>query len=133
MESCTSKNPKVYLLQVYDPVNKKVEIEEFSEEIHVMGEETVAEDEGLEITIYAILECSNNNAMRLLGRIGSCAVEILVDSRSTHNFLDTIVVQEAKLKVQDDLNLQVRVANGDRLLSKGKCEELIGSEFIFMF
>ncbi|XP_035544639.1 uncharacterized mitochondrial protein AtMg00860-like [Juglans regia] len=42
----------------------------------------------------------------------------MVDSGSTHNFLDPLVVQAAKLKVHDDSKLQVRVGNGDRLLIK---------------
>lgn len=74
--------------------------------------------------------------MRLLGRIGPLSVEILVDSGSTHNFLDPLVVKAAKLSVQKDVGLQVKVANGARVMSHGKCEETVtiqGSKFVIPF
>ncbi|KAF5469943.1 hypothetical protein F2P56_010498 [Juglans regia] len=120
------KTPKVYLLHVEDTAGSTLEIQEEGDETLVTNEQLVTEEEeGLEVSINAISGCSNNNVMKLLGRIGSCVVEILVDSGSTHNFLDPLVVQAAKLKVHDDLKLQVRVANGDKLVSSGSCEEVI--------
>ncbi|KAF5468519.1 hypothetical protein F2P56_012664 [Juglans regia] len=120
------KAPKVYLLHVEDTAGSTLEIQEEGDETLVTNEQLVTEEEeGLEVSINAISGCSNNNAMKLLGRIGSYVVEILVDSGSTHNFLDPLVVQAAKLKVHDDLKLQVRVANGDKLVSSGSCEEVI--------
>lgn len=74
--------------------------------------------------------------MRLLGRIGDCSVEILVDSGSTHNFLDPLVLRAAKLKVQREARLQVKLANGDTVLNKGSCNDIIniqGSRFTIPF
>lgn len=74
--------------------------------------------------------------MRLLGRIEACSVGILADSGSTHNFLDPLVIQTTKFKIHNESSLQVRVANGDSKLSKGKCEEIIRiqeSKFIVPF
>lgn len=68
--------------------------------------------------------------------IGACLVKILVDSGSINNFLDPLVVQAAKFIIQNDSSLQVRVANGDTMLSKGRCEEVIkiqGSRFSIHF
>lgn len=98
------KNPKVYLLQVEHPVLEQSLLDE-NEEISTVEEVQGGEEEGLEVSILAISGCSNNNAMRLHGRIGACSVEILVDSGSTHNFLDLLVVQEAKLKTEKDSSL----------------------------
>lgn len=90
----------------------------------------------MEISIHAISGYPSNNGMRLLGKIGTLLVEILVDSCSTHNFLDPLVIQTAKLKIQKDSRLHVKVANGDKMLSKGKCEEVIkihGNKFSIPF
>lgn len=61
--------------------------------------------------------------MRLMGIIGAQAVVILVDSASTQNFLDPHIAKIAKLKVCEGPQLQVKVANGEKLVSKGRCEE----------
>ncbi|KAF5471712.1 hypothetical protein F2P56_008485 [Juglans regia] len=45
-------------------------------------------------------------------KISSFSVEILVDSGSTHNFLDPLVLEATNLKVVNDVGLQVKVANG---------------------
>lgn len=49
-------------------------------------------------------------------------MKILEDSGSTHNFLNPLEVQAAKLRIENDYSFQVRVANGDNVLSKGRCE-----------
>lgn len=41
--------------------------------------------------------CLSGQAMRLHGHLGSIVVEILVDSNSTHNFLDLDVVKQARV------------------------------------
>ncbi|KAF5468679.1 hypothetical protein F2P56_012816, partial [Juglans regia] len=74
--------------------------------------------------------------MKLLGTIGSFSVEILIDSGSTHNFLDPLVVEAAKLRVVEDGALQVKVADGTSIVSQGKCEEMIkvqGTKFLVPF
>ncbi|XP_042958134.1 uncharacterized protein LOC122293691 [Carya illinoinensis] len=63
--------------------------------------------EELEVSIHAISGCIN---------------------RSTHNFLDPLVVKAAKLKVMEDRNLQVKVANGTKIATQGRCEETIRFE-----
>lgn len=90
----------------------------------------------MEISIHAIAGYHGNNAMKLLGRIGTCPVEILVDLESTHNFLDPLVVNAVTLQVYFDSSLQVRVANGAKVMSKGSCEEVItiqGAKFTVHF
>lgn len=60
--------------------------------------------------------------MRVMGFIGVQSMVILVDSESTHDFLGLGVAKLAKLKVEEATSLQVRVVNGESLLSKGRCE-----------
>lgn len=59
-----------------------------------------------------------------------------MDSGSTYNFLDPLVIKATKLKVEKGASLQVKVANGDIVLSQGQCEETIkiqGSKFRIPF
>lgn len=58
-----------------------------------MGEKVSNEDESMDISIHELLKCINNNSVKLLGRNGESSVEILVVSRSNHNFLDPLVIQ----------------------------------------
>lgn len=90
--------------------------------------------DALEVFVNAISSSISANAMRLHGCVGSCAVEILVDS--THNFVDPLVVQDAKLMVHQASSLQVRVVNGEKLLSQGSGVEAFkiqGSRFSVPF
>lgn len=92
--------------------------------------------QGKNSRFYIISGCSSNNAMKLLDKIGSFLVEILVDSQSTHNFLNPLVVEAAKLRIVKDSRLQAKVANGDKILSQRRCEEAIriqGTKFLIPF
>lgn len=107
-----------------------------SEPISSVKETQGVEEEGLEVSINAISRCSNNIVMRWHGKIGACVVEILVDSGSTHKFLDPLIIQAARLKIEKYSSLQVRVANGATVMSQGKGEEVIriqGSKFQSIF
>nr|DAD20591.1 TPA_asm: hypothetical protein HUJ06_022054 [Nelumbo nucifera] len=57
--------------------------------------------------------------MRLLGRIGKHPLHILVDSGSTHNFLDPCLAQKANITPTLDQKFEVVVANGENLIGNG--------------
>ncbi|XP_042988692.1 uncharacterized protein LOC122316222 [Carya illinoinensis] len=133
------KSSRVYFLHG-DPCESQEVIESVEElEAQLLPEQQNVLKEGseeLEVSIHAISGCINSNAMKLLGKIGSYSCEILVDSGSTHNFLDPLVVKAAKLKVMEDRNLQVKVANGTKIVTQGRCEETIrvqGTKFLVPF
>lgn len=86
------KSPKVYLLQGEDSMIGFSESDDEFEGVSVGKKSSVVDEENLETSIHAISSYSSNNAMRLLGRIEACFVKILVDSGSTHNFMDPLVV-----------------------------------------
>ena len=44
-----------------------------------------------EITLYALLGSPSSSTMRVLGRINHQELVILIDTSSTHNFLDTSI------------------------------------------
>ena len=59
--------------------------------------------------------------MRIWGRINHHDMVILIDSGSTHNFLDEALWKLLKLPISTH---EVRVANGDVLSTKGACNEV---------
>lgn len=53
-----------------------------NEECVALENEVEEEEEGLEISIHALSRYLCNNAMKLLGRIGTCSVEIFSKLRA---------------------------------------------------
>jgi hypothetical protein len=78
-------------------------------------------EEHPEISLHAITGSSHPKTMRIIGTIGGKRVIILIDSGSTHNFLDSSVVQSSRLLVSKESRVRVQVANGEQILSEGKC------------
>lgn len=62
--------------------------------------------------------------MRIWGRINHHDMVILIDSGSTHNFLDEALWKLLKLPISTHDCFEVRVANGDVLSTKGACNEV---------
>lgn len=104
----------MYLLQEEEAVSNEQE-----QEVD-LGDKTI---EGMEVSIHAISDFMNFNSMRLLGKMGSVSIEILVDSGSIHNFLDPKVVQVVRVLI--DTRMQIKVANGQRITSEGSCREMV--------
>lgn len=74
-----------------------------------------------EAVIHAITGASYSNTMRLEGWVNGVSVVILVDSGSSHNFLDPSVAKRARLVVDDSAKLLVCVANGVLIQNSGCC------------
>lgn len=62
--------------------------------------------------------------MRIKGFIKRIAVNILVDSGSTHNFLDPGVAKRAGVVIQGTNPLTVTVADGSKISSKAMVKDL---------
>ena len=71
--------------------------------------------------------------MRVLGQIKGHWVVILLDTSSSHNFLNAVLVKTLQLAVDTTKILEVKVANGDLIRTKVKCKDLLlkmpGNEF----
>lgn len=65
----------------------------------------------LGISLHAIAGEPSPKTMRLVGKIGTCSVIVLVDTGSTHSFIDVNVARRANLPVEEG-HLAVQVANG---------------------
>ena len=65
-----------------------------------------------EITLYALVGFPDSNTMRVRGRIKKQEVVSLIDSGSTHNFLDAFVIPRLQLQLDTLRVLEVKVADG---------------------
>lgn len=70
--------------------------------------------EQLGISLHSIAGASSPKTMRLVGKIGTCLVIVLIDTSSIHSFIDMNVARKAKLPMEEG-HLAVQVVNGDTL------------------
>ena len=67
---------------------------------------------------------SSPKIIRLLGQVNRKPVSILLDTGSTHNFIDLEVVQRTGLQIIPEPPFNVTVARGDKLHSEGLCKSV---------
>ncbi|OMP03702.1 Aspartic peptidase, partial [Corchorus olitorius] len=72
------------------------------------------------ISIYALLGAVGPQTMQVAGNINGKEVTILIDTGSTHNFLDATLAKKLGCVTNHIHGLQVQVANGKEL----KCQEI---------
>ena len=82
------------------------------------------EETELEITLSALVGSPTPGTMRVKGRVNSISLVILVDSGSTHNFIDAAVVSVLHVLVDELQILEVKVANGDIIKTQGLCKDV---------
>ncbi|RVW59679.1 Transposon Tf2-8 polyprotein [Vitis vinifera] len=80
------------------------------------------------ISIHALVGSPNPKTMRFLGHICGRAVVILVDTGSTHNFMDPSVIQRAHLPSNPTEGLSVKVANGQAV--RRGCDIVLGVQWL---
>ncbi|KAF5468734.1 hypothetical protein F2P56_012865 [Juglans regia] len=79
------------------------------------------EAEMASISLQSMVGGGGPKTMRLMACIGKKKLIILIDTGSTHNFVDTVAAARCKLHVQLGQTINVKVANGQLLESTGKC------------
>lgn len=89
-------------------------------------DEDPTEDHNPLISIHAISGSSSRGfrTMRITGRVGKKAVHILIDSGSTHNFLDVHLAKKLGLYLTSFNPVMVDVADGNRLECNSMCKDL---------
>ncbi|KAF2298026.1 hypothetical protein GH714_007109 [Hevea brasiliensis] len=99
-----------------------------------VGEEVQwdVEKEGkVEISMHALDRSISPNTMKIKGEVDKKSIVILIDSRSTHSFLDYKVARELGCKIVNASPLTITIANGHKMNLKlffdkeGKSVELI--------
>ena len=82
------------------------------------------EESDPEITLYALVGSPSPGTMRVKGRVNFVPLVILVDSGSTHNFIDAAVVPVLHVPVDESQVLEVKVANDDIIQTQGLCKDV---------
>ncbi|RWR84947.1 Ty3/gypsy retrotransposon protein [Cinnamomum micranthum f. kanehirae] len=72
-----------------------------------------------QISFHAIAGTRAPQTMRITGTLKQCPLTVLIDSGSTHNFIDPLIIRKADVPTQSDLEFEVMVASGDRLKGNG--------------
>lgn len=73
------------------------------------------------VSLHAIAGSHSPQTMQVKGWINWIPVTVLVDSGSTHNFLNPYIAKKAGLAVQQGSTIEVAIANGDRMSCQGRC------------
>lgn len=77
-----------------------------------------------EVSLHSISGTVTPQIMRVKGSIGRHIVMVLIDSGSTHNFVDPGTTKRVGMIIQLEGTLEVMVANGERLISAGCCKKV---------
>ncbi|XP_062176260.1 uncharacterized protein LOC133881329 [Alnus glutinosa] len=91
------------------------------------GEEDPGEfflEEFSEISLNAITGAPSPRTMRIIGILKHHSIVILIDSGSTHNFVDTKLAASLGIRSSIQDEIQVKIANGDEVPSPGRCKEV---------
>jgi hypothetical protein len=75
-----------------------------------------------EISLHAVTGSIHPKTMRVSGYLGNLKVVILIDSGSTHNFMDAALIHKLQLLINKASVVKVQVANGEVIVSEGKCD-----------
>lgn len=114
--------PRLYLLEGLEVEGLK-ELEEVEAPPPKAPATEVDREEGklMGISLYTIGGAPSPKTIRLAGTINHQIIVILIDSGSTHSFVDPNVARKVRLPVHEKSKI-VQVANGDTLPCRGCCK-----------
>ncbi|KAL5767432.1 hypothetical protein ACOSQ2_014215 [Xanthoceras sorbifolium] len=79
--------------------------------------------EEMSISHHALTGSAGLQTIRLRGKVRHREITILVDSGSTHNFLDPNTAQLTGVEIEETETLWVTVGGGGKISSKAKCKQ----------
>ncbi|XP_019166953.1 PREDICTED: uncharacterized protein LOC109162723 [Ipomoea nil] len=102
------------------------EFHDAPEELLAEGQEQgpIGTQEQAEVSLYAMTGGERMNTIKLLGSIHKQTVVILVDSGSTHSFLDPKLLTQLRIEPERTQVLNVTVANGEQMRCDTICKKL---------
>ena len=127
------RNAKLFLLEGIELIhgeNSGVKITKLEEEVEgevvhkIDGSVQSNHNEDVEITLYALTGTPTHGTMRVKGRINGSRLVILIDTGSTHNFVDASLVKSLQLRIDVSKVLEVKVANGSIMKTQGFCSDV---------
>jgi hypothetical protein len=122
--------PKLFLLEEMEEVEDADPASLVVEELVSNADNTETDPE---ISLNAITGTPTPKTMRLIGVLKNQQVIILIDSGSTHNFLDSKLAALLGLMPKSEEVIRVKVANGQEIVSSGRNDgvplKLQGTQF----
>ncbi|KAA8534676.1 hypothetical protein F0562_032193 [Nyssa sinensis] len=103
---------------------QNVEGEGLSEEDTELINDDIKTGEIPEISLHALSGWNTPRTMCIVGHIHKQPISVLIDSGSTHNFINDKVAENLHLPITPATAFPVMVANGDRLACKEKYDHI---------
>ena len=115
------KSQSIFMMEVLeDEESEEAECVEMEEE----EEGAELEEEKAEITLCALLGRTSPSTIRSMAILNGQKTIVLLDTGSTHNFLDETLAKGLKLQTNVESNFGVRVADGQVIRTLGECKEM---------
>lgn len=111
---CKGKKPQLYHIKMIDD-------EQIDEHEVVVETDNVVDTECAQISIQAMDGVATFHTMRVTGHHGKQDLQLLLNSGSTHNFIDTSKDLRLDCKIEPIPPMWVKVADGGKV----KCESMI--------
>lgn len=83
-----------------------------------------SEPEPTQISLHALMGHSIPQTLRVMGQIRTSLVAILIDSGSTHNFLQDRVAKQLGLMIEAAHSFKVLLGNGEELQCSTMCRNV---------
>jgi hypothetical protein len=114
--------PKIFLLEGMG-VDEEPREEENAEEVLPVEEldDDVVNGELLGISLHALVGSPTPCTMRLMGKIGAQMVVVLIDTGSTHSFIDPNIAKKASMPIHSGEKLTIMVADRATFPCQGCC------------
>uniref|UniRef100_A0A2N9GGR4 Chromo domain-containing protein n=1 Tax=Fagus sylvatica TaxID=28930 RepID=A0A2N9GGR4_FAGSY len=112
---------KTMKLYIMEEVDLDEDLEQVIEEEVELTEES---EESAEITLCALLSSTSPSTMRVVACINGKKAVVLIDTGSTHNFLDCDLAKSLRFGIDTSSCFGVKVANGEVIRTKGECKDI---------
>lgn len=76
-----------------------------------------------EVSLHALHGTRTSNSMKINGMVNKRKITILMDSGSTHSYLDENTARELRIDAEPTSPWVITVVNRERIISRGKCRK----------
>ncbi|CAM8941280.1 unnamed protein product [Rhodiola kirilowii] len=116
--------PRFQCLVLEEDVFEEEPLEPSYEEVVVIGDQEQIEADVPSISFHALQGKPVPQTLRIEGMLKGARVVVLIDTGSTHNFLQGRIARNAGIPVEKAKHLNVTVGNGDALSCEGQCKNV---------
>ncbi|GKV11569.1 hypothetical protein SLEP1_g22817 [Rubroshorea leprosula] len=114
---CSKK--KLYNLEIIS-IDEDAESVETNDKNFDLNQMLITEPQ---ISIHALTSEVGYNTIKVIGQVGKRQILILIDSRSTHNFLNAKLAKELGCEIKGAKSYQVTLVDGSKIIGAEKCDK----------